>query len=310
MALSLKKVTYGPLDNVHASAPSGAIIGVIGEDDAGVSELMSLAAGVAKPTSGSVTAGKIRRLIGVRDPLDLSPADVIVLDQALALRDALTRARTAAQLDQMRRAGSTVLIASHDEELLERLCDEVWWLNQGKLQHRGDPRVVLAAWRKHIADQMRQWGESLPQALASHLGRGDGRAEIVRVETFGENGVPSRVWRSGEHVMVRIAVTFTGTVDKPVVGILLRNRIGLDVYGTNTELERLSVGPAKAGDVLKISVQFRCDLCAQEYTLTVASLDPDGTRHDWIDDAVSIIVTDSRHTLGVANLRAKMMVST
>jgi hypothetical protein len=40
--------------------------------------------------------------------------------------------------------------------------------------------------------------------------------------------------------------------------------------------------------------------------LTVASHDPDGTSHDWLDDAVAVTVVDERHTAGVANLRAKV----
>jgi hypothetical protein len=38
----------------------------------------------------------------------------------------------------------------------------------------------------------------------------------------------------------------------------------------------------------------------------VASHDPDGTAHDWLDDAIAITVTDERYTAGVANLHAKV----
>jgi hypothetical protein len=47
-------------------------------------------------------------------------------------------------------------------------------------------------------------------------------------------------------------------------------------------------------------------LCPRPYTLTLASHDPDGTAHDWLDDAVAITVIDERYTAGVANLRAKV----
>jgi lipopolysaccharide transport system ATP-binding protein len=40
----------------------------------------------------------------------------------------------------------------------------------------------------------------------------------------------------------------------------------------------------------------------------VASHDPDGTRHDWLEEAMSISVADSRYTAGVANLRAQVAV--
>ena len=92
----------------------------------------------------------------------------------------------------------------------------------------------------------------------------------------------------------------------PVVGIMIRTRIGLNVYGTNTELERLPLGPRAAGDTIVVSFAFRCELCPGEYSLTVASHDPDGVWHDWLEDAVAFAVSDSRYTAGVANLRAQV----
>ncbi len=53
---------------------------------------------------------------------------------------------------------------------------------------------------------------------------------------------------------------------------------------------------------------FLCDLCPHAYTITLASHDPDGTAHDWLDDAVAFTVNDERPTAGVANLRAKVTV--
>jgi lipopolysaccharide transport system ATP-binding protein len=90
--------------------------------------------------------------------------------------------------------------------------------------------------------------------------------------------------------------------------MLIRSRVGLNVYGTNTELERVKVGPCAAGETLAVRFAFRCELCPQEYTLTVASHDPDGVWHDWLEDAVAFAVTDTRYTAGVANLRATATV--
>jgi lipopolysaccharide transport system ATP-binding protein len=119
---------------------------------------------------------------------------------------------------------------------------------------------------------------------------------------------PTIVWRSGETVHVRVSVKFHQDVRDPVIGILIRNRIGLDVYGTNTELEKVMLGLRAAGETVRIVFRFNCELCPQDYTLTVASHDPDGTRHDWLEEAMSISVADSRYTAGVANLRAQVTV--
>ena len=137
------------------------------------------------------------RLLGPMDALDLSPVPVLLIDQTLATKDALARERAAIALDALRRGGTTVLLVSHEEELLRRLADEVWWLEDGKLAGRGDPDEVLAAYRRHIAERVRAWGSTAPAALAPRVRRGDGRAEVVKLETIGEDGRPTMVWRSG-----------------------------------------------------------------------------------------------------------------
>ncbi len=70
----------------------------------------------------------------------------------------------------------------------------------------------------------------------------------------------------------------------------------------------MKIGPRAAGDTVTIVFAFLCDLCPHAYTLTLASHDPDGTAHDWMDDAVAFTVTDERSTAGVANLRAKVTI--
>jgi lipopolysaccharide transport system ATP-binding protein len=233
---------------------------------------------------------------------------VLLIDQTFARHDLLARERAALALDRLRRAGSTVLVVSHEEELLRRLADEVWWLDQGRLAGRGDPGEVLCAYRRHVARRLRAWGESVKAEVAPRMRRGDGRAEVVGIETTGENGRPTMVWRSGEAAVVKVRVRFAAAVADPVVGMMIRTRVGLNVYGTNTELERLKLGPCGAGETLEIHFAFRCELCPQEYTLTVASHDPDGVWHDWLEDAVAFAVTGDRYTAGVANLRARATI--
>jgi lipopolysaccharide transport system ATP-binding protein len=189
----------------------------------------------------------------------------LLLEHALAERDAFARARAEVDIEKLRRAGGTALIVSHEEGLLRQLCDEVWWLDRGRLEAKGDPG-----------------------------------------ETLDDEGRPSAVWQGGAQPGVRVTVRFVQAVADPVVGIMIRNRIGLEVYGTNTELEGLKLGPRAAGDTIAVTFSFACPLCPQAYTLTAASHDPDGVWHDWMDDAVLVTVADSRYAAGVVNLRARV----
>jgi lipopolysaccharide transport system ATP-binding protein len=229
------------------------------------------------------------------------------VDHELDRLDRVAKQRAVAELEQARLAGGTVVIASYDEELLAGVCDEVWWIVDGETR-KGSPEEILRAYRAHAARELRALGNGQAAEIAPSLRRGDGRAKISGIELLGESGQPTIVWSSGEPVRIRVSVRFERPVEDPVIGMLIRTRIGLNVYGTNTEMERLRFGPCAAGELAEVTFGFRCDLCPGEYTLTIASHDPDGVWHEWLEDAVAFSVSDSRYTAGVANLRAKVEV--
>ena len=273
------------------TAPAASIIGIIEEGGRALSiidmEATSLAPG---------------------DPLPSAAGDYI-LDHTLSRTDAIAKSKSVARLVQLRRAGATIALIAHDEALLESCADEIWWLRGGELIARGDPGDVLRRYRVHVANVLRASGENQISPLSPTMRTGDGRAKLDSVDLLGENGVPANVFRSGEAVTVAVNVHFVSAVPDPVVGIMIRTRIGLNVYGTNTELEQLKLGPVAAGEDLRVTYQFCCDLCPGEYTITAASHDPDGVWHDWMEDAVAFSVADSRYTAGVANLKAKVQAN-
>jgi len=269
------------------TAPDGSIIGVIEERGPRLNApgIARLSCDDAIPT----TAGNF------------------ILDHPLSKSDAVAKARAISRLVDLRRAGATLVLFTYDELLLEGCADEIWWLRDGVLIARGDSAEILPDYRRHVARSLRDAGEGKIAAIAPALRDGDGRALLENIELIGENAIPATVWRSGEAVTIRVTVRYKDRVEDPVIGILIRTRIGLNVYGTNTELEQLHPGPVEAGDVLTVTCRFRCDLCPGDYTVTAASHDPDGVWHDWQEDAVAFAVSDSRYTAGVANLRSQMV---
>lgn len=218
--------------------------------------------------------------------------------------DLVSRLRMQAEIEAKRRAGATIVIRSSDASLLRGVADEVWWFEGESLRMKGDPREVLAEYHREALRESGRFTE-IPVALR----RGDGRARLVSIETLDSAGQPVSVWQSGDAARVRVTVEFLKEVSDPVVGIMIRTRIGMEVYGTNTELEKVAVGPCGAGETRTVTFEFDCHLCPQFYTITAASHDPDGVWHDWMEDAVGISVADTRYTAGVANLRARVTCS-
>src|SRR5262249_3537731 len=149
-----------------------------------------------------------------------SPAPAILIDHTFARHDALTRDRAALALEALRRAGSTGGIVSHEGELLRRLADEGWGLAGGELAGRADPSEVLAAYRRHTAAKFRASAAGKTAPINPRMRRGDGRAEVLSIETIGENGCQTAIWRSGELASVKVRVRFAARVADPVVGMM------------------------------------------------------------------------------------------
>jgi lipopolysaccharide transport system ATP-binding protein len=231
---------------------------------------------------------------------------VLLLDHALAMVDGAARVEYIQKIHRLRRRGTVVLVSSHDLELLEGMADLVVSLEEGRVVEQGDPGLVLANYRRRMVERSLQIGTQ--HGLEPSSRHGDGRAEVAAIEIRGESGEATTTVRSGEAITVVVTVRFRETVEKPVAGILIRNRIGVSIYGTNTELEQVEIGARRAGETATVEFAFRCELCPQDYTLTAASHDPDGTTHDWVEEAVLFSVMDSRYTAGVANLRASVRV--
>lgn len=249
------------------------------------------------------------RFLGPGDELDLSLTPLLCVGYTLDLEDRMTRMAIEPQLETLRRSGSRILLASHDAATLRRLSDEVWWIEGDRIVAQGDPAEILRNYERHMAERLRETGRMNAPAPAPAMRRGDGRGELIALQTTDVRGELTSVWKSGEEAVIRVTVRYNTEVEYPVVGIMIRTRIGMEVYGTNTELEGVAVGPCRSGDVRTVSFRFACDLCPGYYTLTAASHDPDGITHDWLEDAVGFTVSDVRSTAGVANLRAAVSCS-
>ena len=322
MPLHLRKVhatEEGLSVALDLSFEDGILLGITGPNGSGKSTILRLIAGKVHPESGRIEGFDSAQLAfatidsarprEVRESLDAALAArprILLVGPGLSLTDPAYQSEALAAFRELQRGGSIVVLDSQDLAFLERYCDEVMVVEGGRVTERGDPRQVLEAYRARIIERAYRTAQSPPLNPASR--HGDGRAHILALEILRAGGQPAGVVQSGETVTIRVSVEFLKAVENPVVGILIRSRIGVNVYGTNTEMENAVFGPCAAGYRVELLFTLDCHLCAEQYTLTVASHDPDGTAHEWLEEAIVFTVADTRYTAGVANLRARVEV--
>jgi lipopolysaccharide transport system ATP-binding protein len=199
------------------------------------------------------------------------------------------------------------VFVSHDLGLVKQLSDRAMLLLGGRIEAQGEPKDVINRYIGLVLEkQKRDVGLTGSGEVQGSFRHGDGTSEILDIQLLNADGEPSRAFASGQRATVRVRSLFHRAKSGPMVSILIRTRIGMDVYGTNTGLEQVDLGNFAEGEELDVEFHFDCWLTPQEYTLTVATQNADGTSHDWVDDAITFEVVDAKSGAGVANLRAEV----
>ena len=235
---------------------------------------------------------------------------ILIVDEALAVGDAIFASRCIRKFEELRQRKVTVLLVSHDLGLVKRLADRAAFMLEGKVVMQGSPKDAVNRYVGFVLDREKGPADEdraleAPAAKTSFR-HGDGASRIVDIRLMNSAREPCRAFRPGDAMLIQVRAVFRRAVSNPVVGILIRNRIGMDVYGTNTRLEHVELGQFEAGEALEVEFELDCLLSRQEYTLTVATQYWNGLSQDWLDDLTDFRVVDTKDVAGVLNLNTRV----
>ena len=234
--------------------------------------------------------------------------EILIVDEALAVGDAIFANRCIRKFEELKEKGVTILFVSHDLGLVKQLSHRAVFLLNGKIEAIGSPKDVIDRYIGMVLERQKSDREKSQRSssLRSSFRHGDGSSEVLDVQLLDEEGRSSLVFLSGQMVEIRIRTRYHRRTAKPMVGVLIRTRIGIDVYGTNTTVDKFDTGTIEPGQEVEITFRFRCNLTPQQYTLTVATQNPDGSSHDWLDDVLAFDVVSERQAAGLVDLRAQI----
>lgn len=80
-------------------------------------------------------------------------ADMYLMDEVLAVGDAHFQKKSFAAFKDLRKAGKTIILVSHDLESVRTLCDRVVWLKNGVVQGIGDPAEMVGKYATDYANR-------------------------------------------------------------------------------------------------------------------------------------------------------------
>jgi lipopolysaccharide transport system ATP-binding protein len=291
-------------DNVYLN---GAILGLSSKDmDRRLPEIEAFAeigAFINQPVK-TYSSGMIVRL-AFAVAIHVDP-EILLVDEALAVGDVYFRQRCMRKVHELRQRGITILFVSHATGDVKALGDRAMWLEKGVVKALGKTDLVVAQYLAAMSEKDRVYQArefpaeearkvAAPQEIIEEIPNvdhrfGDGKAEVIGITVLDAKGNRIGLLQPNSTIVVRISVRAKENLDRPIVGFMFRNHLGVDFAGTNTARENQDLPPMLAGDVC--TVDFYLDLpalYASSFSFSPAianGLLEHYSMCDWIDNAV------------------------
>lgn len=250
-------------------------------------------------------------------------ADILIVDEALAVGDAFFTQKCMRFLRQFMKTG-TVLFVSHDTSSVRSLCNRAVWLEKGRVLHQGTPKEVCEKYLEAFYEAQQGKGTTTRIKLnpashsiinakdqrqefinASNLRNdiqlfdfnsdapsfGKGAAQITSVQFLNAHEKPLAWIVGGEEVILRVEIIVYSLLVSPIVGFFIKDKLGQCLFGDNTWLSYMNEPIACAeGQYLMTNFAFQMPrLSAGDYSITVAIANGtqyDHVQHHWIHDAI------------------------
>ena len=241
--------------------------------------------------------------------------DILIIDEILAVGDARFLQKSYRHLQSMRDNGATLLIVSHNAELILTLCDTVIYIDSGEVQFVGEPHAAIARYHRYLfrdeepaklqsidvpiievppLETLAGVADNLPDAVKPMLA--DGSAlhigmpcynkdeEIISnpgaiIEDFSvlADKVPNFTILAGtEEIEIFIKVKFDQDFFSPHLGFGLVTAMGVTLFGSNTQMQGTTLPPVKRGERAIYRVSVKMKVNSGDYFLNFGFLSDKG----------------------------------
>ena len=261
---------------------------------------------------------------------------ILIVDEALAVGDAKFQARCMKRIRQLKEQKVTILFVSHDSSSVKMICDHAALMHHGKILETGHPKDVVnhyigilssaenredleilfnqnnsqEAELKTIKESGKENSSEyiLAAENISAYRHGNNFVNIKNVKiTNSKNQLVNQI-ETGQVLKVYVFLQANADLLDLVVGISIRNLMGVVIYGTNTFLlnnQTLKISQAQS---ITVAFQIPCRLNKGVYTITIGLHSEADVSYEWIDDLIVFEVINSRRCDGIVDLDANVQL--
>ncbi|MGH8350498.1 MAG: ABC transporter ATP-binding protein [Pseudomonas sp.] len=241
--------------------------------------------------------------------------DILIVDEALSVGDAYFQHKSFDRIRSFRKAGTTLLIVSHDRSAIQSICDSAILLENGHMAMHDTPESVMDYYNALLAAREGQTvrQEALAGGQVSTIS-GTGEARILNVRLLDKHERAIDAAEVGQPVVLEVNVEVRQDIERLVLGFMIKDRLGQAMYGINTHRQDQALTDLQAGERVTYRFAFVMGLGKGNYSvaLSLSRLDSHLDRNfEWRDYGLVFHVINNRQEdfVGCSWLAAKTTVT-
>lgn len=252
-------------------------------------------------------------------------ADILLIDEILAVGDANFQKKCMDKIKELKHEGKTIVIVTHDTGSVERICDKAAWLEKGEIMHCGNSFETVNHYLEYmgekqqnkssLANEVIQVQEKAESSQVENCTQeinkkrwGNRDVVIEEIQMMDKYDVDKTAFKCGEKVTIRFKyIRYNKDVDEPVFGLGIFRNDGVNCYGTNTQIDRISNIKLKNNGEVNYVID-NLNLLEGHYYIDVAVVSEDGFPYDYIRGIMVFDVFSEIKDIGVIRLAHHWLV--
>ena len=178
-------------------------------------------------------------------------ADILLIDEILAVGDANYQAKCFNKLREIKAEGTTIVIVSHSLGQIEQICDRSIWIkdvhlkyldymNQERMEQAEKEQIRQAKLEREQMEKKREEERIKKERAKVNSRYGSEDAKFTDIHMLNEKGEESRIFRTGEKMVLDLSYHVENKVTDAVFGFGIFRNDALWCYGTNTRIDRIA----------------------------------------------------------------------
>ena len=259
--------------------------------------------------------------------------EILIVDEALSVGDVFFQNKCYHKFEEFKSQGKTIIFVSHDLSSINKYCDRVVLLDKGVKLAEGSPKDMIDMYKKVLVHQLDSDRSELivkghapgsPEKAAAAVKwqdrmvlnpsadvYGNGMADIIDFCCVDNSGAITNTIIKGDSFTVRVKVAFKEKVSEPIIALSFKNRLGVEITGTNTMFEKLDTGTPEAGDILNVTFTQDMSLQGGEYLISLGVTgyrNGEFTVYSRMYDIFNITVVSSHDTVGYYDCGSEVII--